>query len=122
MGPEGGGRRASSRGISVVFEAFFLDIWSLIFALVGKIVLDILQKPPGFHTTAREPKRAQLAPTLQSHHQNSTRRPPSEEERMKMEAGEVKKKRAKFWAVRRREGPAEGGESGEGEWTHPRKF
>ena len=31
-----------------------------------KIVLDILQKPPGFHTTAREPKRAHLAPTLET--------------------------------------------------------
>ena len=69
VGPESG--EASSRGISVVFEAFFLDTgkicnnWSLTFSEVlwglqinCKIVLDILQKPPGFHTTTREPKRA----------------------------------------------------------------
>ena len=58
------------------FEAFFLDTsrncnnWSLIFRkfyggqINCKIVLDILQKPPGVHTTAPEPKRSQLAPTL----------------------------------------------------------
>ena len=53
-----------------------------------------MQKPPGFHTTAREPKRAHLrVPTLQSHHQNSTKRPPREEERMEIVAGEGKKER-----------------------------
>ena len=31
-------------------------------------------KPPGFHTTAREPKRAFEGAGLQKHHQNSTRR------------------------------------------------
>ena len=46
-------------------------------------------KPPGFHTTARDPN------------QNSMKRPPREEERMEIVAGEGKK-RAKFWAVRRR--------------------
>ena len=35
-------------------------------------------------------------PGLQSHHQNSTKRSPREEERMKMVAGEGK--RAKYWA------------------------
>ena len=72
------GVEASSRGFSVVFEADFLDTikicnnWSLTSSEVywekinGKIVLDILQKPPEFHTTAREPKPAQLAPTLQT--------------------------------------------------------
>ena len=57
------------------------------------------QKPPGLHTTAREPKRAQFRPSaLQTHHQNSTRRPPREEERKKIVAREGKKKREIFLA------------------------
>ena len=51
-------------------------------------------------------------PGLQKHHQNLTKGPQERERRMKIVAGEGKK-RAKFWAVRRRvvqrrEGPAEG--------------
>ena len=48
-------------------------------------------------------------PGLQKHHQNSTRENHQErEERMKIVAGEGKK-RAKFWVVRRREGGSAGG-------------
>ena len=86
---------------------FFLDAskicnnWSLTFSEVlwgqinCKIVLDILQKPPGFHTTAREPKRAQLALTLQTppkYHEKT----PSVRKRATMGAGGGKS--AKFCA------------------------
>ena len=70
-----------------------------------KNVLDILRKPPGVHTTAQEPKRAHLRV------QNSTKRPPRENERMKIVAGEGKK-RAKFWAAEEESG--EGVSSGGG--------
>ena len=64
--------------------------------------------PPGFHTTAREPKRAHLrAPALQKPHQNSTKGPPRERRKNENCGGEGKKS-AKFWAVRRR-GPRRGG-------------
>ena len=67
--------RASSSRISVVFEAFFLDAskicnsWSLTFSEVlwsVKLFLTFCQSHRGFHTTAREPRRAQFAPTLQT--------------------------------------------------------
>ena len=63
-------------------------------------------KPPGLHTTTREPKRALEGPGLQKHNQNSTRRPPEREEKNEFCGGRGKK-RAKFWAVRRRGGPVE---------------
>ena len=51
-------------------------------------------KPPGFHTTAREPERAHFkGPGLHKKHQNSTRRLPRERKRTKMRAGEGKKER-----------------------------
>ena len=84
---------------------FFLDTskicnnWSLIFRKsygrgksIAKLFLTFLQKPPGFHTTAREPKRAQLAPTLQTppkFHEKT----PRERNIANMGAGEGKKKR-----------------------------
>ena len=122
MGPEDK-RAASSRGISVVFEAFFLDTseicnnWSLTFRksygeqINCKIVLDFLRKPPGFHTTARGPKRAQLHRRFK-HHQNSTRRPPEREREKEKERKWrwEREKRAKIWAVRRREVPRRGPE------------
>ena len=47
-------------------------------------------------------------PGLQKHHQNSTRRPPRERRKNGITGGR-EKKRAKFWAVQRKGGPAEGG-------------
>ena len=56
-----------------------------------------LLSPPGFHTTAREPKHAHFSvPAFQ----NSTRIHPEREERKLWR--ETEKKSAKFWAVRRR--------------------
>ena len=101
MGLEGGG--ASSRGISVCSRLFFFLDTSKICdnwwnprgrgEKKCKIVLDILQKPPGFHTTAREPKRAHLrVPALQTppefHEKTSQRR---ERKRAKMEVVEGNK-------------------------------
>ena len=68
---------------------------------------------PGFHTTARELKRAYLTlPALQ----NTTKIPrkdPKREEKKKIVAGEGRK--SEFWAVRRRRGgPAEGSGRGRG--------
>ena len=60
------------------------------------------QKPPGLHTTAREPKRAHLRVPAFKNTTNSTRRHPEKDrKRTKMVAGEGKQ-RVKFWAVRRR--------------------
>ena len=60
-----------------------------------KIVLDILQKPPGFHTTAREPKRAQLAPTHQI-----PREDPQRERKKSQNGGGRGGKNANFLAPR----------------------
>ena len=91
-------------GFRLCSRLFFLDTskicnnWSLTFSEVlwghinCKIVLDILQKPPGFHTTAREPKRAQLAPTL-STQPKFHEKTPRERKRAKIVAGEGKKER-----------------------------
>ena len=49
--------------------------------------------PPGFHTTAREPKRAHLSAWRFKHHQNSTRRPPEREEKNEFCGGTGRKKR-----------------------------
>ena len=48
-------------------------------------------KPPGFHTTAREPKRAHFRAPAFKHHQNSTRRHPERQKKSEMVAGERKK-------------------------------
>ena len=74
-------------------------------------------KPPGLHTTAREPKRAHFrAPTFKNTTKIQREDPQEREERKKIMAGEGKK-RAKCWAVRRRALPVGGGpgEGGPGE-------
>ena len=66
------------------------------------------QLPPGFHTMTREPKRAHL-------NVRSSKTPPKfnektpRERRKKEISGGREKKRAKFWAVQGKGGPAEGG-------------
>ena len=99
------GEGASSRGISVVFEAFFLETskicnnWSLTFSEVFgdgnsivKLFLTFCKKPPGW---TRQP----VSPNVHSwhrrfkHHQNSTMRPPGERKRAKMGGGRGKKGR-----------------------------
>ena len=110
---EGGERRrpVDFRLGSIFFSGYKESLQQLVFdffgSLVGggeqincKIVHDILKKPSGFHTTAREPKRAQLAPTLQTppkFHEKT----PRERKRAKM-VGEGKKGEILG-------GPAEGG-------------
>ena len=70
-------------------------------------------KPPGFHTTAREPKRAHLrVPAFNHTTKIQKRRPPEREKERKWRR--EREKRAKFWAVqrravRRRAVPREGG-------------
>ena len=49
-------------------------------------------KPHGFHTTAESPNVHISGARSSKHHQNSTRRPPKREERMKIVAGEGKKR------------------------------
>ena len=49
-------------------------------------------KPPGFHTTTREPKRADLRVPAFKHHQNSTKGPPREGEKNENCGGRGKKK------------------------------
>ena len=67
-------------------------------------------KPSGFHTTTREPKRAHLSfPAFE----NTTK--------IQREDTQRETKRAKFWAVRRSRGPAEGGGSGSGGGGGPRR-
>ena len=57
---------------------------------------------PGFHTTVREPKRANFkAPALQDTTKIQRKDPHERKDRMKLGTGE-ETKRAKFWAVRRR--------------------
>ena len=71
-----------------------------------KIVLDILQKPPGFDTTAREPKRAHLRP-------RSSKTPPKFNEktpkRRNENCGGSAKKKGKILGGPAEGGPAEGG-------------
>ena len=68
--------------------------------------------PPGLHTTAREPKRAHLsAPAFKNTTKIQREDPPEREERMRFPVGE-RKKRAKFWAVQGKGGPAEEGVRG----------
>ena len=103
--------RASSRGISVVFEAFFLDmnkicnIWSLTFSEVqrkreGKSIVKLfLQNRRGFTRQLQNSKRAHLrVPALQKHHQNSTTRPPAREKKSEHGSGRRKKRRNFGWS------------------------
>ena len=65
-------------------------------------------KPPGFHTTAREPKRAHFRVPAFKNTTNIQREDTQRgKKRMNFAAGEGKK-RAKFWAVQRKGGPGEG--------------
>ena len=60
-------------------------------------------KPPGFHTIARETKSAHWRVPAFNHTTKIQRNDPQERKKeRKWEGGERKKKRAKFWAVRRR--------------------
>ena len=105
---------------------FFLDTskicsnWSLTFfgsfmereQINCKIVLDILKKPPGFHTTACEPKRAQFG-TDASNTTKIPREDPQSEKKRENGSGRGKKGR-KIWAVRRRRVPRRGPEGRKG--------
>ena len=84
-------KKCGSRRWRSVFEVFFLDAskicnnWLLTFSEVlwggqinCKIVLDILQKPPGFHTTAREPNSAHLRVPAFNHTTKIQRNDPQE--------------------------------------------
>ena len=62
----------------------------------------------GFTRQPKSPNVHIRAPRRFKHHQNSTRRPPEREERVKIVAGEGRK-RAKFWAVLGRMGPGKDG-------------
>ena len=64
--------------------------------------------PPGFHTTAREPKRAPLRVPAFNHHQNSMRRPPERQEKNEFSGGRGKKKERKFGRSWGKGGPGEG--------------
>ena len=62
-------------------------------------------KPPEFDTTTRELQTCTFeGPSLQEHHQNSTRRHPEREEKNEFCGGRGKTK-TKFWAVRGRAVP-----------------
>ena len=65
-----------------------MHVWSFQ-AVVCETQRPGLVGPPGFHTTAREPKRAHLS---EKHHQNSTRRHPEREEKNELCGGTGKKK------------------------------
>ena len=79
----------SSRGILVVFEVpgrSNVHVWS-----------SLVVKPPGVHTTTREPKRAHLrVPAFK----NTTK--------IQREDTQRGKKRVNFWAVQEKGGPGEG--------------
>ena len=72
--------------------------------------------PPGLHTTTRELQTCTYQfPSLQKHHQNSTRRLPRERRKNEISCGREKKKSAKFWAP-----PPFGPPSGSHHPTRPR--
>ena len=84
-----------------------------------RIVLDILQKPPGFHTTAVSPN-VHISGSRRFRNTTKIPREESQREREREKKKERKwskkmEKKAKFWAVRRRRGSAQ-------IVTHPRKF
>ena len=67
----------------------------------------VVCEPPGFHTTAREPKRAHLrVPVFKNTAKIQRKRPKEREKRMKTVVGEGKKKSEILG------GPAEGGPNG----------
>ena len=85
-----------------------------------KIVLDILQKPPGFHTTAREPKRA-----VGTDASNTTKipreDPQRERERKKSENGSGRWKNDEILGCPAEGGPAEGPRRVSPQTVGPRK-
>ncbi len=127
-GPEGWGLKGGGPKISRFFFSLPPEISFFLLrpGLVG---------PPGFHTTTREdsspvwwgagvPHDNQRAQTCTferfKHHQNSRRRPPRERRKNEISGGRGEK-RAKFWAVQGKGGPAEGCPGGEAknlEHTH----
>ena len=86
----------SSRGILVVFEApgrSNVHVWSSR-AVVCEPRRPGLVGPPGFHTTAREPKRVHLrVPVFKNTTKIQRKRPKEREKRMKTVVGEGKKER-----------------------------
>ena len=90
------------RGILVVFEASGpsnVHVWSSR-AVVCEPGRPGLVGPPGFHTTTRESKRAHLRVSVFKNPPKFNEKQQEREKRIKTVAGE-RKKRAKFWAVRR---------------------
>ena len=129
------GGRLPVEFLSVVFETsssgYKQNLQQLVIDFFGglmggqincKIVLDILQKPPKFHTTAQ-------TCTVGTGASNTTRRPPKRErERKRAKMGAAAGKKSEILG-----GPAEGGPAEEGPaegesgaapkfWAHPRKF
>ena len=94
----------SFRGILVVFEApgrSNVHVWSSR-AVVCEPRRPGLVGPPGFHTTAREPKRAHLRVPVFKNTTKIQRKGSTREGEKNKNCGGRGKKRAKFWAVRRR--------------------
>ena len=92
MGPKGGPK----------FRAFFFPLPPQFSFFLPSLGGPAAPKPPGLHTTAREPKRAHLNAPAFKHHQNSTRRP-LREGRKKENCGGRRKKSEILG------GPGEGG-------------
>ena len=116
--PKGGAPKDGEPKISRFFTMFFLSSLSwgsfrgilVVFLKAGTMKCARLGSgPPGFHTTARELQTCTFEGPGASNTTKIPREDPQRkrEERKKLVAGEGKK-RAKFWAVRRRGGPAEG--------------
>ena len=92
------------RGNLVLFEApgrSNVHVWSSR-AVVCEPRRPGLVGPPGFHTTAREPKRAHLRVPVFKNTTKIQRKGPTREGEKNKNCGGRGKKRAKFWAVRRR--------------------
>ena len=76
---------------------FFFSSPATIFILSSSLGGHFVEFWPGFHTTAREPKRAHFrVPALESHHQFHETTP--KRGRKNENSGEREKKSAKFWA------------------------
>ena len=117
--PKGGAQTVGAQNFALFFPspATVFILFSLSFGLFRGIlvVFEALGRSNVHVWTAREPKRAHLrVPVFKNITKIQRKRPKEREKRMKTVAGEGKK-RAKFWAVRRRAvrwregGPAEGG-------------
>ena len=76
--------------------------------IIVKLFLKFCKSRRGFHTTAREPKRAHLSvPALETPPKLHEMTPRERENERVWEVGEGKK--GEFWAVRRRRGVPKGG-------------